>query len=92
MDDSAARTPELTPQCCRRCRRRNECPYVRGRTLDGAVRRRCAQARLLDAEAERLLEAISRAEDAGALLRADEDLERALNWILYEDLTGTCVL
>lgn len=86
MDNSAGRSSELTWQGCRRCRRREDCPYVRGRTLDGAVRRRCAQARLLDAGAERLLEAISRAEDVGALLRADEELERTLERVLYEDL------
>ena len=89
MDDSAVRSPELTGQVCRRCRRRADCPYLRGLAPDGAVRRRCAQARFLDAEADRLLETISRAEDAGALLHADEELERALEWVLREDLTGT---
>ena len=92
MDDDSVRSAELTGSLCRRCRRRNDCPYVRGRTLDGAVRRRSAQARLLDAEAERLLEAISRAEDVSALLRADEDLERTLERVLYEDLAGLCAL
>lgn len=88
MDDDSVRSAELTGSLCRRCRRRNDCPYVRGRTLDGAVRRRSAQARLLDAEADRLLEAISRADSIDALLRADEALERALARVLCEDLAG----
>ena len=81
MDNRFVRSSELTWQGCRRCRRRENCPYLRGE------RRRCAQARLLDAGTERLLEAISRAEDVGALLRADEELERTLERVLVEDLT-----
>lgn len=52
------------------------------------ARPRCAQARLLDAEAKRLLEAISCADSIDALLRADEGLERTLAWVLVEDLAG----
>lgn len=86
MDDQEARSPELTWQGCRRCRRRRDCPYLRG---GEPQRRRCIQARLLDAEAERLLAAVAQAEDAAALLRADESLERTLAQLLSDTLTLT---
>lgn len=76
----------LTWAVCQRCRRRKDCPYFCGReyseTLRCAACQGRATARRLTAEAERLLEAISRADDAHDLLSADETLERTLSNLL----------
>ena len=80
----------LTQSACRFCDRRKECPYSCDRSLDRALRRAASQretvARLLSAEAERLLQEISRADQIRCLLRADEALEHTLSELLYAEL------
>lgn len=71
---------------CRRCRRREECPFACDQALRRAARQRSKTAQLLTTEADRLLETISRAEDARSLLNADEALERALSHALRAEM------
>lgn len=71
---------------CQRCRRREECPFARDQALRRAARQRSEAAQLLTTEADRLLETISRTEDARSLLNADEALERALSHALRAEM------
>ena len=79
----------LPRQCCQYCRRRKDCPYACDQALYHAARQGHETARILTAEADRLLEAISRADSIPSLLRANEALERTLSLALRSDAVGT---
>ena len=75
-------------QCCQHCRRRKDCPYACDQALYHAARQGHTTARILTAEADRLEEAISRADSIPSLLRASEALERTLSHALRSDAVG----
>ena len=76
---------------CLHCSRRKDCPYSCDRAFTGSLR--CAahqghiSARLLTTEANRLLKAISLADDSRQLLCAGETLEYALSNMLHAELS-----
>lgn len=80
----------LACSACQRCCHRKDCFYSSDRILKRALRRAASQgqaaAQRLTAEAGRLHAEVSRADDAGRLLRADEALERALSDILCSEI------
>lgn len=72
---------------CRRCKRRRGCPYACEQELHRAACQGYADARLLSAEADRLLELVSRTGDPCGLLELDRGLERALAQTLDSELS-----
>jgi len=87
---SAEDRGSLGRPACWHCRHRKECPYSRDRVSEKALERAVSQgqatAQYLMAEARRLLEEISGADDTCSLLRADEALEHVLSHILYAEI------
>ena len=81
----------LTRPACQRCRHRKDCPCSCDRVFERSLRRAASQgqtaAKLLMAEGERLLEAISCADDVYGLLGADEAAEYTLSNILHAEIT-----
>ena len=71
---------------CQKCQRRRECPYIYNQALYRAARLGRATAQLLTAEADRLLETISHANDVRCLLNSDEVLERVLSHALHLEI------
>ena len=77
---------------CPRCCHRNACSYfcdhAFAESVFCAARQGKNAAHLLTAEAERLREAISRADDIRSLLSADETLERTLSRLLRREINS----
>ena len=73
--------------CCRRCRHRRGCPYAYEQELRRAACQGYADARLLSAEAKRLLELVSQAGDLCGMLELDRGLERVLSQALNSELS-----
>lgn len=71
---------------CQKCRRRRECPYIYNQALYRAARQGRATAQLLTAEADRLLETISHADDVRSLLNNNGILERVLSHALHLEM------
>ena len=72
--------------CCQRCQCRRDCPYICDQALRRTARQSHAAAQLLTAEAGRLLEALSQAEDVDCLLQGGSALELALSNTLRTEL------
>ena len=73
--------------CCRRCKSRRGCPYAYEQELRRAACQGYADARLLSAEADRLLELVSHTGDLCGLLEIDRGLERVLSQTLDSELS-----
>ena len=71
---------------CQKCRYQKRCPYIYDQALYRAARQGRATAQLLTEEADRLLEAISHADDVHCLLNSDEVLERVLSHALHLEI------
>ena len=71
---------------CQKCRYQKRCPYIYDQALYRAARQGRATAQLLTAEADRLLETISHANDVRCLLNSDEVLERVLSHALHLEI------
>lgn len=71
---------------CRKCRRRNNCPYLYGQALSPTAGRENEAAQRLAAGADRLLETVSRAAGVPGLLAGDEALEQELAHALRLEL------
>lgn len=72
---------------CQKCRHRKACPYIYNQTLYRAARQGRATAQLLTAEADRLLETISHADDVRSLLNSSGVLERVLSQALHLEIS-----
>ncbi|MGM9594058.1 MAG: hypothetical protein ACI3U8_06865 [Candidatus Onthomonas sp.] len=72
--------------CSPCCRIREQCPCASEPALRYAACRSCGAAKRLTAEAGRLLETVSQAENVRRLLEADRTLERSLSRMLSSEL------
>ena len=83
-------TPEVSDSLlcvhCQKCRRRGVCPDIYNQALYRAARQGRATAQLLTAEADRLLETISHADDVRSLLNNNGILERVLSRALHLEM------
>lgn len=76
----------LPMECCRKCRRRKECPCVYDRDLCRAAHQGRVAARLLTEKANQHVQTIFNADNIRGLLQADEALERALSQALCSEM------